>query len=75
MKSDAQLQQDVMDEFAWDPAVRHESLGVATRDGVVTVTGHLDTFAEKAAVERVPCLRGATHGPKRPRLWCFTVSD
>lgn len=52
MKSDAQLKNDVMEELAWDPAVRAEGIGVAVSEGVVTVTGHLETFAEKTAVER-----------------------
>lgn len=52
MKTDAQLKQDVMDELAWDPAVRHEAIGVAVSGGVVTVTGHLETFGEKVALER-----------------------
>lgn len=52
MKTDAQLKKDVMEELAWDPAVRAEGIGVAVSQGVVTVTGHLETFAEKVAVER-----------------------
>lgn len=53
MKSDADLKKDVVDELAWDPAVNASAVGVAVRDGVVTLSGHLDTYAEKAAVERV----------------------
>ena len=53
MKTDAELKKDVVDELAWDPAVNASAVGVAVRDGVVTLTGHLDTYAEKAAVERV----------------------
>ena len=53
MKSDADLKKDVVDELAWDPAVKASAVGVAVRDGVVTLSGHLDTYAEKAAVERV----------------------
>lgn len=53
MKTDAELKKDVVDELAWDPAVNASAIGVAVKDGVVTLTGHLDTYAEKAAVERV----------------------
>jgi osmotically-inducible protein OsmY len=53
MKSDAELKRDIEAELAWDPAVRAASIGVAVQDGVVTVTGHLQTFAERHAVERV----------------------
>ncbi|HET7865582.1 MAG TPA: BON domain-containing protein [Burkholderiaceae bacterium] len=53
MKTDAELKRDVAEELAWDPAVNASAVGVAVKDGVVTLTGHLDTYAEKAAVERV----------------------
>jgi len=52
MKSDAQLKTDVMAELDWDPAINATQVGVAVRDGVVTLTGHIDTFAEKHAIER-----------------------
>ncbi len=52
MKTDAQLKKDVMEELQWDPSFNATKIGVAVNDGVVTVTGHLDTFAEKQAVER-----------------------
>jgi len=52
MKTDAQLKKDVMEELEWDPSVSASKIGVAVSDGVVTLTGHLDTFAEKLAVER-----------------------
>ncbi|HEY0858757.1 MAG TPA: BON domain-containing protein [Albitalea sp.] len=52
MKTDADLKRDVAAELAWDPAVRSTAIGVAVKDGVVTLTGHLETFAEKHAVER-----------------------
>lgn len=52
MKSDAQLKKDVMAELEWDPAIEATQVGVAVKDGVVTLTGHLDTYAEKTAVER-----------------------
>lgn len=52
MKTDAHLKADVIDELAWDPAVNATGVGVVVRDGVVTLTGHLDSYAEKHAVER-----------------------
>lgn len=52
MKTDMQLKADVTDELAWDPAINAASIGVMVKDGVVTLTGHLDSFAEKHAVER-----------------------
>ncbi|MES2190979.1 MAG: BON domain-containing protein [Pseudomonadota bacterium] len=52
MKTDAQLKADVTSELAWEPAVNATGIGVIVKDGVVTLTGHLDTFAEKFAAER-----------------------
>jgi len=50
MKTDAHLKADVMQELAWDPAINATGMGVAVPDGVVTLTGHLDSYAEKHAV-------------------------
>jgi osmotically-inducible protein OsmY len=52
MKTDMQLKADVTDELAWDPAIDAAAIGVAVKDGVVTLAGQLNTFAEKHAVER-----------------------
>ena len=52
MKTDMQLKVDVTDELAWDPAINAAGIGVMVKDGVVALTGHLDSFAEKHAVER-----------------------
>lgn len=52
MKSDAILKRDVEAELAWDPAVKSTQIGVAVKDGVVTLTGHIGTYAEKDAAGR-----------------------
>lgn len=52
MKTDAQLKEDVTNELDWDPAINASHIGVAAKDGVVTLTGHLDTYTEKYAIER-----------------------
>jgi osmotically-inducible protein OsmY len=52
MKTDAQLKSDVENELAWDPEVRSSAIGVAVRDGVVTLCGHIETYPEKRAVEK-----------------------
>jgi osmotically-inducible protein OsmY len=43
---------DVTSELEWDPSIDVTNVGVAVKDGVVTLTGHLETFAEKFAIER-----------------------
>jgi osmotically-inducible protein OsmY len=52
MKNDTALQKDVIDELRWDPSVRQKEIGVAAKDGVVTITGSVESFAERWAVER-----------------------
>jgi len=52
MKTDLELKNDVEAELAWDPAINAAAIGVAVKDGVVTLTGHLATYGEKFAIER-----------------------
>jgi osmotically-inducible protein OsmY len=52
MKTDSQLKNDVEAELDWDPAINAAAIGVSAMEGVVTLTGHIDTFAEKFAAER-----------------------
>lgn len=52
MKSDAMLKADVTAELNWDPALRDAPVGLIVKDGVVTLTGHLSSYAQKHAVER-----------------------
>jgi osmotically-inducible protein OsmY len=51
MKTDSELKKDVLAELAWDPLVPETRIGVAVSDGVVTLTGHLDSYAEKIAAK------------------------
>jgi len=50
--SDQSLQQAVIDELEWEPSVNAAHIGVAVNNGVVTLTGHVGSFAEKFAAER-----------------------
>jgi osmotically-inducible protein OsmY len=52
MKTDNQLQQDVSAELKWVPSVHAARVGVEVKDGVVTLTGQVDTYAEKWNAER-----------------------
>lgn len=50
--TDLKLRQDVLDELEFEPSVDAAGIGVAVNDGVVTLTGHVSTYAEKLAAER-----------------------
>jgi osmotically-inducible protein OsmY len=53
MKTDKELMRDVQDELTWEPSIRDAEIGIAVKDGVVTLSGYVDTFAEKYQAERV----------------------
>ena len=51
MKSDMQLQRDVLEELKWDPAVHAAQIRVEVKDGMVTLAGRVESFAEKWAAD------------------------
>lgn len=56
---DIALRKDVLEELEFEPSVDARHIGVAISHGIVTLTGHVGSFAEKAAVERiVAAIRG-----------------
>jgi osmotically-inducible protein OsmY len=46
---EAQLRQDIIDEFEFDPSFDGKHIGVAVDRNVVTLTGHVNSYAEKLA--------------------------
>jgi osmotically-inducible protein OsmY len=52
MKTDTQLQQDVMEELKWEPTIKAAEIGVGVTDGVVTLSGYVDSYWKKWAAER-----------------------
>ena len=50
--SDKSLQQSVRDELEWDPSLNAAHIGVMADKGIVTLTGHVGTYAEKMAAEK-----------------------
>jgi len=61
MSEDQSLRQDVERELDWEPLVRSAEIGVGVRDGIVTLSGVMDSHAAKRAAEhaaaRVPGVR------------------
>lgn len=51
-RSDVEIQQDVLAELKWDPEVEPTEVGVEVDDGVVTLTGTVDSYWKKWAAER-----------------------
>lgn len=52
MKTDTELQQDVMHELKWEPTVQAAEIGVRVKDGVVTLSGYVDSYHRKQTAER-----------------------
>lgn len=52
MKTDLQLKSDVTAELVWEPSVDATGIGVAVKDGIVTLSGEVETYLQKHAVER-----------------------
>lgn len=52
MKSDHQLKLDVIEELAWEPSINETEIGVEVKGGIVTLSGHLGSYAEKYAAEK-----------------------
>ncbi|WP_438005348.1 BON domain-containing protein [Sorangium sp. So ce321] len=51
MKTDIELQRDVLSELSWEPSVDAAHIAVSVKDGIVTLGGHASTYAEKHAAE------------------------
>ena len=52
MKDDKELRRDVERELEWEPSIDERRIGVAVADGVVTLTGEVNSYAEKWKAER-----------------------
>ena len=61
-KDNLQLQEDVIEELAFDPAVDATNIGVTAKGGVVTLTGTVGTLPQKLAAERAVKRVAGVHG-------------
>jgi osmotically-inducible protein OsmY len=52
MKTDRQVQEDVIAELSWEPSVNAAHIGVQVSGGVVTLAGHVSSYTEKFNAER-----------------------
>ncbi|MEQ1829567.1 MAG: BON domain-containing protein [Pirellula sp.] len=51
MKTDKELQHDVLEQLEWEPSINATQIGVAVKSGVVTLTGSVPTYAQKERAE------------------------
>ncbi len=52
MKNNAELQTDVQDAIKWEPLMHAAEIGVTVKDGVVTLTGTVDSYGKKLEAEK-----------------------
>lgn len=52
MRTDLEIQKDVMDEIGWEPSLNPSEIGVAVKDGIVTLSGRVDSFFRKQIAEK-----------------------
>jgi len=50
-RTDAQIQSDVITELKWDPRAQPNEIGVIVKNGVVTLTGTVDSYTKRWAAE------------------------
>jgi osmotically-inducible protein OsmY len=50
--NDKSVQQAVVDELEWDPSADSAHIGVTARNGIVTLTGHVNSYTEKWSAQR-----------------------
>ena len=53
MLTDKQLHKNVLEALEWEPSIRHEDIAIGVKDGVVTLNGFVDSYAEKVRAERI----------------------
>jgi osmotically-inducible protein OsmY len=52
MKSDLQIQKDVIEELRWEPFLNSSEIGVAVKNGIVTLSGQVDSYSKKLIAEK-----------------------
>jgi osmotically-inducible protein OsmY len=58
-RTDEQIREDVLAELKWEPPVQPNEIGVTVKNGVVTLTGFVDSYTKKyAAQEAAHRVRG-----------------
>ena len=50
---DFDLRKDVLEELEWDPSIDARTIGVAIENGIIALTGHVGSYADKANAEKI----------------------
>jgi osmotically-inducible protein OsmY len=64
-RTDEEIQKDVLQELKWDATIQPNEVGVSVKDGVVTLSGWVDSYLKKWAAEeaahRVPSVKAVAN--------------
>ena len=52
MKNDLEIQQDVINQLSWEPFLKASDIGVTVKNGIVTLTGQVDSYYKKISAEK-----------------------
>lgn len=52
MKTDLEIQKDVMEELKWEPFLNSSEIGVSVKNGIVSLSGTVDNYAKKIMAEK-----------------------
>lgn len=81
MKTDKQIQKDVMEELQWDPRLNSAEIGVSVKNGIVTLSGEVDSYSKKISAERAASRIKEVKGiaqeinVKLPSTWEYTDTE
>lgn len=51
MRTDSEIQKDIAEQLKWEPFLNPAEIGVAVKDGVVTLSGQVDSYSKKIGAE------------------------
>ncbi|WP_055443448.1 BON domain-containing protein [Lacinutrix himadriensis] len=52
MRSDLSIKEDILEELEWQPSIDETQIGVVVKDGIVTLTGTVDSYVKKREAEK-----------------------
>ncbi|MEM5367203.1 BON domain-containing protein [Paraburkholderia azotifigens] len=76
MRTDEDIKRDVEYELKWDPDIDPSDIGVAVKDGAVTLSGFARSFRQRTkAAEDATRVRGVRESPTISRCGCLWLTS
>ena len=60
--TDEDIQRDVLEELTWDIRVQPNEIGVVVKDGIVSLTGWVDSYLKKTTAQENEDVQTSQHG-------------